>query len=120
MSNQIETTLQDAVERCLEGGGRIHDKNQPQCGYDYKELKVAKAIGRVLFTPGDFKGAWIYEPPRKSAFQKWFGGEGIDNYDTFEMCAAKGWNAAIDRITGDPQITLTPSEANKIEALKEP
>jgi hypothetical protein len=77
-----------------------------------------------ILSPQSLKSEWIYMPPEKTAFQEWESEQPKyfhhDNSDDILMARKEGWNASNDRITSDPQICLTPREAEKIKALKEP
>lgn len=106
----IETTLQDAVERCKRDGGT------------FKRLKCADPLvfhvdefGNVNDSDGDalqlccsdFIEKWIYEPPKRSAFQEWSDkqmrrvAEGTNDkfsYSAVVSNTREAWNAAIDAV----------------------
>ena len=120
----IECTLQEAVKRCRENGGRFISDGFPwhvrlPNGYIVSE----EAGERMQMKDEYFDATWIYEAPKQSAFQKW---EIIQNQGhpfgamKSHLCRKEGWNAAIDKtlrilIEDDVDKIL-----EKVTKLKEP
>jgi len=98
----IECTLQEAIERCRDNGGRCRRHDLNECWV------YVGGTGAVMYQENrhdakflayDFETTWIYEPPKESAFQKWVEsslhyslGSGVDTG------RKEGWNAAIDAV----------------------
>lgn len=90
-----EYTLEQALRKLQQNGGRIKAKNSSDDWW----FNSKQVFGELQHLNAyDVLKTWVWEPENKSAFQRWFGDEGIDNYDTFEICASKGWNAALDAV----------------------
>jgi len=102
-----ECTLQEAVELCMENGGTFHKDTTQAAIYYYNNAgavcEVCNPSVKFKLMTADFNHTWIYEPPKKSAFQEW------ESHNTFltetgaEYQAAKqgrkeGWNAALDEV----------------------
>lgn len=124
----IECTLQEAIERIKENGGRFYIEKcaEPyRYSYDTNLKRFIDQHGEKFELDGtEFDQTWIYEPPKSTAFQEWNENAGrvIDAHcDMWHQKGRKeGWNAAIDIITGDSQICLSPNEVEKVRELKEP
>lgn len=123
----IECTLQEASELSKKEGGYFWRKDaaKPMKYYysmDDGYIYDADLGHRFELWAGAFSCIWIYEPPEKSAFQKFWGSIPERHRKKYYDEGVFGfvWNAAIDRIVNDPQIMLTPSEVEKIKALREP
>lgn len=132
-----ECTLEQAISLCREYGGVFYSKIS-SCPRKYRLVKEGSKH-RIYDTDGtseedkfpfsaeQFDVTWIYEP-QKSAFKEWVdnadlhvpGCEKVNPTNVMKILMKSSWNAMNDRIVNDPQIMLTPSEVEKIKALKEP
>jgi hypothetical protein len=72
MTEYIECTLQEAVEKCDRFGGRFRHPHG-DIWYICDETSVYTEHNNTPFELDivDFRNKWIYEPPEKSPFQEW-------------------------------------------------
>jgi hypothetical protein len=121
-NERIECTLQEAIELCEKNGGSFR--------IDNGESFIVDANGCVVWDydrqrpfeleVGDFKIIWIYEPPKRSAFQKWESSEQSKIVNGLNDTALRkqGWNAAIDAVLELP--SGLDKLVERIQKLKEP
>lgn len=103
----IECTLQEAVKRCKENGGRFYLKDaKTPCFYKITTdghiiTNDNGYVENMKIWVAAFESTWIYEPPKQSAFQKWYKTEvcSVSESDDWRVRLRKeGWNAAIDAV----------------------
>jgi hypothetical protein len=123
-----ECTLQEACALTKKQGGVFWGKDIIEAyKYHYDEYLnhwIDESGERFYLEDGDFKRIWLYEPPKKSAFQESLGQYPICGNDTPDDHRKKGWNAALDTVlewNPNPescdQFLISPGE---LEELKEP
>lgn len=122
----IETTFQDAVERCTKNGGRFCYSKGNYWTVN-KEGEIVAEVGNAPFTlfSQHFGQKWNYEPPQKSAFQEWLETSSSSHFGRTENCLRKeGWNGFADHMVkwcdGWFPESLREIIINKIQNLKEP
>jgi hypothetical protein len=122
----IECTLQEAIKRCKENGGRFSESDNPYNEWWVINDKYVVAEGNIYddfkLEIEDFDRTWIYEPPKQSAFQKWVkeAKDGDGNPCQCKDCFGdkkEGWNAALDEVMREKPFCIVKPEL--IEAAQE-
>lgn len=127
MTNQIETTLQDAIKRHKKEGGLFWEKGKEfmryNPKYDIDEFNMNFSIEQVC-------AVWVYEPPQKTAFQEWHKNTYHyalpDNvpYERRIELRKEGWNGLSDLLISIIKekygTVIAAAICCEIEKLKEP
>jgi hypothetical protein len=122
----IECTLQEAIKRCKENGGRFYAKSHKPDVTKWKVYNndVVDINDCEFFNleANDFDYTWIYEPPKESAFQKWNGSWTECHCAECIKRRKEGWNAAIDAVLymRRPSNQSSEDPDRRIKELKEP
>jgi hypothetical protein len=92
----IECTLQEAIKRCKENGGRfrkhLSDNWIVLTNTPAKKAVFEKDKDEMDMCAEYFEATWIYEPPKESAFQKWAVSL-PSNLVNADRLRKEGWNA---------------------------
>jgi hypothetical protein len=101
-----ECTLQEAILECSKNGGGIYySKNFPEQKFSLDGMGQPIHYTTempAMFYDERYTERWIYEQPKRSAFQAWVGNQAhidekyINRKRLSKELRKEGWNAAID------------------------
>jgi hypothetical protein len=123
--NMIKCTLQEAVEKCTDKGGRFrrHDRKLWLILGD-SEIRVEESKCFATFGAHDFEAMWVYEP-LVSSFKAWETNQPSyfkdEDPNSIKRARKEGWNGAIDEVltSDNVEIGTTGIVRALIEELKE-
>lgn len=123
----IEYTLQEAIEKCTDEGGRFrrHDREQWLI-LGKPDILVEKTNCFATFSGYDFETMWIYEPPKQSTFHVWHTQfncvlQGVIPFEIQKVLRKEGWVGAVGRIIKmeETRVLTKMSPLTFMKALKE-
>jgi hypothetical protein len=123
---KMECSLARAVELCKIDGGTFYREKENK--FYVKGVKILCKETDMPFRVevDDFNETWTWEPPKKSAFEKWVEGAGkkaakITETHMIISERKEGWNAAIDEVLKlPPHNSMSDVSREKAKELKEP